>query len=88
MKSGAYDYLIKDAEGNYLKILPVTVENAIKHKLAELASKQAEEELQKRLRELELYYNITIGRERRIIELKHQVNELLERLGEKKKYKT
>lgn len=49
--------------------------------------KHAEEELQKRLRELELYYNITIGRESRIIELKHQVNELLERLGEKKKYK-
>lgn len=35
MKSGAYDYLIKDAERNFLKVLPVTVENAIKHKKAE-----------------------------------------------------
>jgi DNA-binding NtrC family response regulator len=87
MKSGAYDYLIKDDEGNYLKILPVTVENAIKHKLAEEANKRAEEELQKRLGELEIYYRATIGRESRIIELKHQVNELLERLGEKTKYK-
>ncbi|MBU1261517.1 PAS domain S-box protein [bacterium] len=49
--------------------------------------KKAEEELQKRLGELEIYYRATIGRESRIIELKHQVNELLERLGEKKKYK-
>lgn len=29
MKRGAFDYLIKDPERNYLKILPVTVENAI-----------------------------------------------------------
>jgi len=35
MKSGAYDYLIKDNEGNHLKTLPVTVENAIKRKRAE-----------------------------------------------------
>ena len=48
--------------------------------------KQAEEELQKRLRELGIYYDATIGRESRIIELKHQVNELLVQLGKKKKY--
>lgn len=35
MKAGAYDYLIKDVEHNYLKFLPITVENAIKHKKAE-----------------------------------------------------
>jgi len=32
MKAGAYDYLIKDAERNYLKILPITVENALRHR--------------------------------------------------------
>ncbi len=32
MKAGAADYLIKDFEHNHLKVLPVTVENAIKHK--------------------------------------------------------
>ncbi len=32
MKSGAYDYLIKDPEGNYLKVLPVTIENTLKRK--------------------------------------------------------
>ena len=35
MKSGAYDYLIKDAEGNYLKTLALTVENALKRKETE-----------------------------------------------------
>ncbi|MBF0474050.1 MAG: PAS domain S-box protein, partial [Nitrospirae bacterium] len=35
MKAGAYDYLIKDHERNYLKILPVTVEKALKSKEAE-----------------------------------------------------
>lgn len=34
-KSGAYDYLIKDIDRNYLKALPITVENAVRHKKAE-----------------------------------------------------
>ncbi len=32
MKAGAYDYLIKDPDRNYLKVLPATVANAIKNK--------------------------------------------------------
>ena len=31
-KAGAYDYLIKDHTRNYLKALPITVKNAIKHR--------------------------------------------------------
>jgi len=31
-KTGAYDYLVKDNERNYLKAIPITVENAIRHK--------------------------------------------------------
>lgn len=31
MKAGARDYLIKDSDLNYLTVLPVTVENALKH---------------------------------------------------------
>jgi len=34
-KAGAYDYLIKDLGLNYLKAIPITVENAIRHKVAE-----------------------------------------------------
>jgi signal transduction histidine kinase len=46
MKAGAYDYLIKDPERNYLKILPVTVENAIRRK-------KAEEERERLIKEIE-----------------------------------
>ena len=34
-KAGTYDYLVKDLEQNYLKAVPITVENAIWHKAAE-----------------------------------------------------
>jgi PAS domain S-box-containing protein len=48
--------------------------------------KQAEEELQERMNELETFYRTTLGREGRVIELKQEVNELLEQLGKNKKY--
>ncbi|MBN1975054.1 MAG: PAS domain S-box protein [Sedimentisphaerales bacterium] len=34
-KAGAYDYLVKDLDQNYLRAIPITVENAIKHKFVE-----------------------------------------------------
>ena len=43
LKAGAYDYLIKDPERGYLKVLPGVVENAIKHKRAEEEYKKAKE---------------------------------------------
>ena len=52
----------------------------------ELKVEERTKELQKRLDELEIYYDATIGREGRIIELKHHVNELLKQLGKEKKY--
>ncbi len=35
MKENAYDYIIKDTEGNYLKVLTPTIENVIKRKETE-----------------------------------------------------
>lgn len=35
MKAGAYDYIVRDHKLNYLKVLPLTIENAIKRKKAE-----------------------------------------------------
>ena len=43
MKTGAYDYLIKDPDRNYLKVLPITIQNAIKYKRAEEALRESEE---------------------------------------------
>lgn len=34
-KAGAYDYLVKDINQNYLKAIPITVENAVRHKMVE-----------------------------------------------------
>jgi PAS domain S-box-containing protein len=34
-KAGAYDYLVKDINQNYLKAIPITVENAIRHSQVE-----------------------------------------------------
>jgi PAS domain S-box-containing protein len=48
--------------------------------------KKAEKELQERMNELETFYRATLGREERIIELKQEVNGLLEQLGKNKRY--
>src|SRR4030042_6205058 len=42
IKAGAYEYLVKDVDRNYLKVIPVTVENALKYKKLEaiLSEKQ------------------------------------------------
>jgi PAS domain S-box-containing protein len=40
MKAGAYDYIIKDVQRNYLKILPQVVEKALAHKKTTDALKQ------------------------------------------------
>jgi len=72
MKSGSYDYLIKDIEGNYLKTLAVTVENAIKRK-------RTEEELIKYREHLEeLVKERTAELQAEIVERKKAEEELKE----------
>ena len=39
MKAGAYDYLVKDQERNYLQVLPIAVESAIRRKETEESSR-------------------------------------------------
>jgi diguanylate cyclase (GGDEF)-like protein/PAS domain S-box-containing protein len=46
MKMGAFDYLVKDLQGNYLKALDVTVSNALQRKLAEIELKNYRENLE------------------------------------------
>ena len=82
MKAGATDYVLKEK----LSRMGPVMKRAIKEAEELRKRKQAEEELKKRLRELEIYYKATMGREERIIELKHDINGLLEQLGEERKY--
>lgn len=57
MKSGDYDYLIKDAEGRYLRLIPVIIEKAIK-----LHDVEKEKELYcKELRSLASISNTIVG---------------------------
>ena len=46
MKQGAYDYIMKDPEGNYLKTLPSTVELALKRKQTEKELRNYQERLE------------------------------------------
>jgi PAS domain S-box-containing protein len=48
--------------------------------------KQAEEALLKKLYELELFHQVTVGRELKMVELKEEINALLEEAGKGKKY--
>ena len=48
--------------------------------------KQAEEELKKRMNELEIFNDATVERELKMIELKKEINELLTKTGQKPKY--
>ncbi|HEY1173391.1 MAG TPA: PAS domain-containing protein [Verrucomicrobiae bacterium] len=50
------------------------------------AQKEAEERIKKQLDELKRWHEATLGREERIMELKSEVNELLLRLREEKRY--
>jgi PAS domain S-box-containing protein len=49
--------------------------------------KQAEKELTEHMKELETFTRLTIDREERMIELKEEINNLLEQTGQEKKYK-
>ncbi len=48
--------------------------------------KKAEKKLKSRNKELEMFNEITVGRELKMIELKKEINELLKKSGEKPKY--
>ncbi|MFH0733832.1 MAG: PAS domain S-box protein [bacterium] len=48
---------------------------------------KAQEDLLKKMDELQRFYNLTVGRELTMIELKKEINGLLRKLGEKEKYK-
>ncbi len=71
MKAGAYDYLIKDPEGHYLKTLSMTVENAIKRK-------QSEDELRRYREHLEELVDIRTAELKKEIEDRKRAEEELQ----------
>ena len=68
----------------------VAIQNAMEHQRLIRGineHKEAEEKLKSRNKELESWAEVTTGREIFMLNLKKEINELLEKLGEKPKYK-
>ncbi|MBW2709269.1 MAG: response regulator [Deltaproteobacteria bacterium] len=80
MKLGAYDYIIKDSKGNYLKTLPTTVALALKRKQTETELQNYQERLESMVRErtAELQVEI-VEREHAEDDLKKRSHDLEER---------
>ena len=71
-------YILKPFEDRELRIV---IEMALyKH--------QTEEEMKQKYAEIDRFNQVTVGRELRMLELKHEVNELLKTAGKTYKYKT
>jgi DNA-binding NtrC family response regulator len=89
MKAGAHDYIMTD---NLARLVPVfkreLAEAAIRreHKLTEEAMLKKMDELAASNEELNRINRLTIGREMRMIELKHHCNALAVQLGIEKPY--
>jgi PAS domain S-box-containing protein len=71
--------VVRDVEGKPTDMYGVTMDITER--------KQAEEELKKRMEELERFIRVTINREKQMIQLKEEINLLLEEAGREQKYK-
>lgn len=97
LRLGAWDYLLKPvtdlgilshAIGRALERARLLRENhAYQQHLEELVG-QRTRELTEKIAEMERFHRMAVGRERRIIELKRQINTLLAELGREPQYKS
>ncbi len=69
MKFGACDYLIKDPEGSYLKVLPTTVELALKRKQNEDKLQKYQESLESMVMERTIELRQTLDSERSLSQI-------------------
>lgn len=82
MKAGATDYVLKD----HIKRLGGAVVSGVEQSLVRRQRREAEEALQEKMRELQRFHDLTVGRELAMIELKKEVNALLVAAGRAAKY--
>lgn len=82
MKRGAADYFLKDR----LARLGQSVSQALFQKRLRAERRQAEEANRNQLQELRRWQEAMLDREERIMELKHEVNELLGQLKQASRY--
>ena len=97
LQLGAWDYLLKPVAD--LSILEHALtksldrarllkENRDHQRHLESEVQRRTQQLTDKLKEITRFNKLAVGRERRIIELKRQINDLLEELGRKPKYKS
>ena len=83
LKAGAFHYQIKDHQRNYLKVLPSTVEKAIKQKQTEDEKKKAQKELRQSKKRLDIVLHsigdgvIVIDEKQKIMIINRKAQELL-----------
>ncbi len=81
LKMGATDYVLKDK----LKRLVPSINRALREVEERTARKDAEEQLKKRFKELEEFYEMAVNRELKMVELKEEIERLKEELRRYKK---
>jgi PAS domain S-box-containing protein len=71
-----------------LKLVAQRAAGELERLKIETERKQAEDKVLEQLNELQRWYQVTLGREGRVIELKQEVNELLKQRGEALRYES
>lgn len=74
LKKGAYDYLIKDVDGFYLKMVPITVQNALQRY-------QSEKELKEYHNNLEILVEQRTAQLHKEIEIHKETSEVLQKMN-------
>ena len=69
---------VRDEKDNVIGVLGVSREITVR--------KNAEQQIQSQLKELNRWYQATLGRETRVMELKKEINEILSRTGQPPRY--
>lgn len=88
LKEGATDYVLKSNLSRLVPAVNRALKEAEEHderKKAEEKILRSEEELKKRVKELEEFYDMALTRELKMIELKEEIESLKEELGKYKK---
>lgn len=82
LKQGATDYVLKDRLGRLSFAIIRALQEVERLKIIKLT----EESLLEKAKQLQTFYELTVGRELKMVVLKKEINELLKNAGQEAKY--